>query len=145
MIVGNLVRYDALIRMPFLNEHNATIECGTLCIYFPEHKVKINCTPTSRYVRAAVASTSEIMDQHLEVFPKTIPEVLPPLRKINQKIVFKPGVEQKTLPTYSIPERYVGGLNEWIRDKERKRMIRREYVQGAAPMFVQDKTDGKRI
>ena len=39
MIVGNLVKYDALIGMPFLNEHKATIECGTLYIYFPEHKV----------------------------------------------------------------------------------------------------------
>ena len=145
MIVGKLAKYDALIGMPFLNEHKATIECGTLCIYFPEYKVRINCTPTSGYVRAAVASTSDIMDQHPEVFPEAIPEVLPPLRKINHKIRFKPGAEQKTLPTYSIPERYVGQVNELIRDKERKGIIRRQHVQGAAPIFVQDKKDGKRI
>ena len=114
MIVGNLAKYDALIGMPFLNRHKATIECGTLCIYLPEHKVRINCTPTSGYVRAAVASTSDIMDQHPEVFPETIPEVLPPLRKINHKIHFKPEAEQKTLPTYSRPERDVGELNELI-------------------------------
>ena len=102
-------------------------------------------TPTSGYVRAAVASTSDIMDQHAEVFPETIPEVLPLLRKINHKIRFKPGAEQKTLPTYSIPERYVSELNELIRDKERKGMIRREHIQGAALMFVQAKKDGKRI
>ena len=145
MIVGNLAKYDAHIGMPFLNEHKAAIECGMLCIYFPEHTVRINCTPTSGFVCAAVASTSEIMDQHSKVFPETIPEVLPPLRKINYKIRFKPGMEQKSLPTYSIPERYVSELNKLIRDKERKGMIRREHVQGAAPLFVQDKKDGKRI
>ena len=124
MLVGNLAKYDALIGMPSLRKHKVSIECGTLCIYFPEHKVRINCTPTSGYVRAAVASTSDIMDQHPEVFPETIPEVLPPLRKINHKIRFKPGAEQKTHPTYAIPEQYVGQLNELIRDKERKGMIK---------------------
>ena len=89
MIVGNLAKYDALIGMLFLSKNKAGIECGTLCIYFPEHKVRINCTPTSGYVRAAVVCTSDIMDQHPEVFPETIPEVLPPLRKINHKIRFK--------------------------------------------------------
>ena len=78
MIVGDLAKYDALIGMPFLNEHKATIECRTLCIYFPEHKVRINYTPTSPYVCAAVASTLDIMNQHPEVFPETIPEVLRP-------------------------------------------------------------------
>ena len=48
MIVGNLVKYDALIGMPFLNNHKANIECGILCLYFSEHKVKIYCTPTLR-------------------------------------------------------------------------------------------------
>ena len=125
MIVGNLVKYNALIGMPFLNKHKATIECVTLCIYFPEDKVRINRTSTSGYVRATVASTLNIMDQHLEMFSESIPEVLLPLHKINHKIRFKPGAEQKTHPTYSIPELYISELNELIQNKERKGIIKR--------------------
>jgi hypothetical protein len=144
MIVGSLAKYDALIGMPFLTQQGATIVCGNLTIDFPKHMVRVNCTPTSGLVRAAVVSTEQIMEQHADVFPDTMPEGLPPLRKINHRIRLKEGVEPKQLPTYSVPERHTAALSEWIREKERQGIIKRQAVPNAAPMFVQYKKDGKR-
>jgi len=144
MIIGNLAKYNALIGMPFIMQQQGSIDCHKLSLEFPKHRVSVNCTPTSEYVRAAVVSTEEIIDQHAEVFPESIPEGLPPLRKINHRIRLKPGVEVRTLPTYSVPERHTAALSEWIREKEREGVIRCQAVCGPAPMFVQYKKDGKR-
>ena len=103
MLVGNLAKYDALIGMPFLSKHKASIEYGTLCIYFPEQKVRINCTPTSGYMRAVVASISDIVDQHRKEFPETIPEVLPLLRKIKYKNMFQVRSRTKNPPNLLNP------------------------------------------
>ena len=104
MLVGNLAKYDALIGMPFLKQQGAIIECGGLAINFPKQGIRINCTPTSGNIRAAVLTTEDVMDQHPEVFPEIIPEGLPPLRKINHEIRLKPGTDLGTLPAYSLPE-----------------------------------------
>jgi len=66
----------------------------------------------------AVVSTEEIMDEHADVFPESIPEGLPSTRKINHRIRLKPGVEVWTLPTYSVPEPPTAALSNWIREKE---------------------------
>jgi len=39
------------------------------------------------------------MDQHADVFPESIPEGIPTVRKINDRIRLKPGVEVRTLLT----------------------------------------------
>ena len=57
MLVGKLVKYDALIGMPFLKQQGAIIECGGLAIDFPKFGIRINCTPTSGHIRAAVVTT----------------------------------------------------------------------------------------
>ena len=54
MIIGNLAKYDALIGMPFLMQQEASIDCHKLTLEFPKHRVRVNCKPTSKYVRAAV-------------------------------------------------------------------------------------------
>ena len=109
MLVGNLAKYDALIGMPFLKQQGAIIECGGLAIDFPKQGIRINCTPTSGNIRAAVLTTEDVMDQHPEVFPEVILEGLPALWKINHEIRLKLDADLGTLPTYSIPER-------WARD-----------------------------
>ena len=111
ILVGNLAKYDALIGMPFLKQQGAIIECGGLAIDFPKQGIRINCTPTSGNIRAAVLTTEDIMDQHPEVIPEVIPEGLPPLRKINHEIQLKPGADLGTLPTYSIPERWAKDMS----------------------------------
>jgi len=78
MLVGNLAKYDALIRMPFLKQEVAIIEGGRLAIDFPKFGIRINCTPTRGHIRAAVITPEDVMDQHSEVFPEVIPEGLPP-------------------------------------------------------------------
>ena len=83
MIIGNLAKYDALIGMPFLMQQQESIDCQKLTLEFPKHRVRVNCTTTSEYVRAAVVSTEEIIDQHADVFAESIPEGLLPRRKIN--------------------------------------------------------------
>jgi hypothetical protein len=112
MIVGSLAKYDALIGMLFLTQPGVTIACGKLTIDFPKHKVRANCTPTSKLMRAAVVSTEEIMEQHAAVFPDTMPEGLPPFRKIKHRIRLKERVEPKQLPTYSQQERHPAALSE---------------------------------
>ena len=69
MLVGNLAKYDALIGMPFLKQQGAIIECGGLAIDYPQYGIRINHTPTSGNIRAAVVTTEDVMNQHPEVFP----------------------------------------------------------------------------
>jgi len=104
MIIRKLANYDALIGMPLLIQQQASKDCHKLTFEFLKHRVRVNCIPTSEYVRAAVVSTMEIMDQHADVFPELIPEGLLPLRKINHRIRLKPDVEVRILPTYSVLE-----------------------------------------
>ena len=74
MLVSNLVKYDALIGMPFLKQPAAIIQCGRVAIDFTKFGIRINCTPTSRHIRAAVITTEDVIYQHPEVFPEVIPE-----------------------------------------------------------------------
>jgi len=90
MLVGNLAKYDALIEMPFLKQQGAIIECGGSGIDFPKFGIRMNFTPPSGHIRAAVVTTEDVMDQDPEVFPEAIPEGLPPLRKINHEIRLMP-------------------------------------------------------
>jgi len=117
MLVGNLAKYDALIGMPFLKQQGAIIECSGLAIDFPKFGIRINCTPTSGHIRAAVVSTEDVISQHPEVFPEAILEGLPPLRKINHEIRLILGKELRNLPTYSIPERWAKDMSFWINEK----------------------------
>ena len=139
MLVGNLAKYDAIIGMPFPKQQVAIIECGGLAIDFPKFRIRINCTPTSGHIRAAVVTTQGVMSQHPEVFPEAIPEGLPPLRKINHEIRLIPGKELRNLPTYSIPERWAKDMSLWINETVDQRIIERKAVHGAAPIFAQEK------
>jgi len=56
----------------------------------------------------------------------------------------KPNAEDRTLPTYSVPERHTDALSEWITENEGQGVIRCQSVHGVTPMFVQYKKDGKR-
>src|SRR6195952_2067623 len=126
MLVGNLAKYDDLIGMPFLKQQEARIECGGLTIDFPKHGTRINCTPTSGHIRAAVITTEDIMSQHPDVFLEVIPEGLPPLRKINHEIGLIPRKDLGTLPTYSIPERWAKAMSTWIKEKIDQEIIERK-------------------
>jgi len=139
MLVGNLAKYDGLIGMPFLKQQGAIIECGGLAIDFPKFGIRINCTPTSGHIRAAIVTTEDVKGQHREVFTEAIPEGLPPLRKINHEIRRIPGKEVRNLPTYSIPERYAKDMSLWINEKVEQGIIERKAVHGAAPIFAQEK------
>jgi len=61
MLGGNLAKYDALIGMPFLKQRGAIIECGGLAIDFPKDGIRINSTPTSGHMKAAVVPTEDVM------------------------------------------------------------------------------------
>jgi len=100
MLVGNLAKYDAFIGMTFLKPQGAIIECGVSAIYFPKFGIKINCTPTSGDIRAAVVTTEDVIGQHPEVFPQVIPEGLPAVGKINHAIHLMSGKELRNLATY---------------------------------------------
>jgi len=145
MLVGNLARYDALLGMLFLKQQGATIECGGLAIDFPKFGIRINCTPTSGHITAAVVTTEDVIGQHPEVSPEVIPEGLPPLRKINHEIRLMPGKELRNLPTYSIPERWAKDMSLWINKKVKHGIIERKAVHGAAPIFAQEKKDKIRM
>jgi len=144
MIVGNLAKYDALIRIEFLSRNQATIECVNSMILFSKHKINVNCTPTSGLVRAAaIGTTEEVMEMFPEVFPDPIAERLPPLREYNHRIQLKDKENLKTQPTFGVPAKWELKLKEWLAQKEREGVIYRKEVPGTAPLFVQGKTDGR--
>jgi len=120
------------------------MECGNSTIPFPKHKVKVNSTSTSRQVRAAaIATREEVMAMFPEVFPDRIPETLPPLREYYHRILLKDKENMKKQPTCTVQERYELKWKEWLAQKEREEVIYRKEVPGAAPLFVQGKTDGR--
>ena len=131
--------------MPFLKQQGAIIECGGLAIDFPKYGIRINCTPTTGYIRAVVVTTEDVMNQYPEVFPEVIPEGPPPLRKINHEIRLKPGTDLGTLPTYSIAERWAKDMSKWINEKIEQGIIERKTVHGAAHIFAQEKKDKVRM
>jgi len=131
--------------MLFLKQQGAIIECGGLALDFPKFGIRINCTPTSGHIRAAVVTTEDVMSQHPKVFPEAIPEGLPPLRKINHEIPLIPGKELRNLPTYSIPERWAKDMSLWIKEKVEQGIIERKAVHRAAPIFAQEKKDKIRM
>jgi len=139
MLVGNLAKYDALLGMPFQKQQAAIIECGGLAIDYPKFGIRINCTQTSRHIRAAVVTTEDVMGQHPEVFPEAIPEQLPPLGKRNHEICLLPGKELTNLPTYSIAERWSKDMSLWINEKVERGIIEWKAVHGAAPIFAQER------
>ena len=141
ILVGNLAKYDALIGMPFLKQPGAKIECGGLGIDFPQFVIRINCTPPSGHVRAAVITTEDVMGQHTQVFQEAIPEGLPPLRKIKHEICLIPGKELSNSRIYSIPERWAKDMSLWINEKVEEGIIQRKAVHGAAHIFAQEKKD----
>jgi len=49
----------------------------------------------------------------------------------------------KTQPTLGVPEKYELKLKEWLAQKEQEGVIYQKEVPGAAPLFVQGKTDGR--
>jgi len=61
MLVENLAKYDALIGMPFVKQEGGIIECGGLPIDLPKFGIRINCTPTSEHIRAAVVITEDVI------------------------------------------------------------------------------------
>jgi len=120
------------------------MESGNWTIHFPKHKVKVNCTPTSGLVRAAaIATTEDVMEMFSEVFPDPIPERLPRLREYTHQIQFKDKENLKRQPIFRVPEKYELKLKEWLTQKEQEGVIYRKEVPGAAPVFVQGKTDGR--
>jgi len=62
MLVENLEKYDAVIGIQFLTQQGGIIECGGLAMDFPKFGIKINCTPTSVNIGAAVIITVDMMD-----------------------------------------------------------------------------------
>jgi len=100
-------------------QQQGAIDCQKLTVEFLKYRVRVNCTPTSKYVRVAIVSTEEIMEYHADGFSGSILEGLLPIRKMNHKIRLKKRVEASTLPTYSVPERYIATLNRCIRVKEK--------------------------
>jgi len=145
MLVGNLAKYNTRTEMPFLKQQGAIMEGGGLAIDFPKFGIRINCTPTSGHIRAAVVSTQDVMGQHPEVFQEAIPEGLPPLRKINHEIRLIPGKELWNLTTYSIPETWAKDMSLWINEKVKQGIIERKAVHEAAPIFAQEKIDKIRM
>ena len=70
MLIGTIAKYNALNGMPFLMQQQASIDCHKLTLEFPQPRVRVNSTPTTKYVRVVVVSTVEIMDEHSKIFPE---------------------------------------------------------------------------
>src|SRR5207237_1518881 len=83
------------------------------------------------------------MNEFEDVFPEIVPETLPPLRGISHHIAIKDKNAVKTLPTYTVPEHYMPLLKNSQDMKEQEGVICRTETPGAAPLFVQPKTDGR--
>src|SRR5437879_10036519 len=81
------------------------------------------------------------MAEFENVFPESVPEILPPQLKISHHIAIKDEQAIKTLPTYTVPEQYMSLLKDWLDQKEQEGVIYRTETPGAAPLFVQPKTD----
>ena len=146
MMITPVSDYDILLSMDDLTRMGAIINCQSNSIYFPSHKVRVNCNGKSARARSAMAKAQEVPDfpaLYPEVFVKEIPEAMPPVRKILHRIVLKDPTKLLKTPTFKAPQALMPKFKEWIDRQQRAKILHRTRTPGGASMFFEAKPDGR--
>ena len=146
MMVAPLADYDILLGLDTLCKLGAQIDCQNNTVFLPKHKVRVHCKGASAQPRSAMAVVSEIPDfpaEYPEVFVKEIPIQLPPLRKVQHRIMLKDPNKALRTPNDKTPESLLPRFREWIKRQLKAGSIYQSPTPGGSPMFVQGKVDGR--
>jgi len=138
--------YDILISMDDLIKLGAVIDCQRNSIYFSKYKVRVTCDGKSRESRSAMTKPPEVPDflvMFPKVFVKDVPEKLPPVRKIMDRISLIDPTKLLKTPTLKAPQALMTKYKAWINKQMKAGILHRTTVPGGASMFVEAKGDGR--
>jgi len=105
-LVTLVTDYYILISMDDLIKLEAVIHCQKNSIYFSKYKVTVTCDGKSRESRSALKKPQEVPDflaGFPNVFVKEVPEQLPPVRKIMDRISLIDPTKALRTPTFKGP------------------------------------------
>src|SRR6266404_1643808 len=146
MMITPVSDYNVLLSMDDLTRMGVVINCQKNSIYFPSHKVRVNCSGKSIQPRSAMSLVEEVPDfpaMYPEVFVKEVPENLPLIRKILHRITLKDPTKLLKTPTFKAPQALMPKFKAWIDRQLRAGILERNTVPGGASMFITSKTDGR--
>ena len=146
MMVTPVSDYNVLIILNNLARFGAEINCRKSTIYFPDYKVRIYCDGKMTQARSAIAKPQEKPDFPFlfpEVFVMEIPEELPPLYPILQRIVLKDPTKHIKTPVFKCPYALLGRFKDRIDKPMTAGILKGKRAPGGTSMFVQAKPDGR--
>ena len=146
MIITPVSEYDILLRMDDLRRMGAVIDCPKNSIYFPKYKVRVHCNGNSAHQRSAMSRAQEVPDfpaMFPEVFVKELPEDMPPVSKILDRITLKDPTNLLKTPTFKAAQALMPKFKVWIDKQLRAGILQRSPVPGGASMFLEVKPDGR--
>ena len=117
--------------MDDLMKTGAVIDCKKNSIYFPEHKVKVNCGGKSAMPRSAMTKAEEVpnfIGMFPDVFVDEIPEKLLPKRKILHRITLKDPTKLIKTSTFKAPQALIPKFKEWIDRQLRAGILKRHSI-----------------
>jgi len=146
MLVTPVSEYDILISMDDLKRLGAVIDCQKNIIYFCNYKVRVTGDRKSRESRSVMTGPQEVPDS-LAMFPKVfvkeVPEELPPVRKIMDRISLIDPTKLVNTPTFKAPQALMTKYKTWINKQINAGILHRTSMPGGASMFVEAKGDGR--
>lgn len=103
-LVTSLDKYDAYLGMSFLLRHKVVVYCDRGTIHFGNTSVSIIYIPITLHLKSAVTFTMilDFTKEFPEVFVTAPPDVLPLLREVNHKILFKDTEKVINSKTYHV-------------------------------------------
>jgi len=104
MLFTRVSDYNILISMDDLIRLGAVIDCQKNNIYFSKYKVRVTCDGKSRESRPAIMKSQEVPDflaMFPKIFVKDVPEELPPVRRIMDRISLIDPTKPFKTPTFT--------------------------------------------
>jgi len=117
MLVTPVSHYDTLISMDDLIQLGAFIDCQKNSIYFSMYEVRVTCAGKSRESRSVMTKPPEVPDflaMCPKVFVKEVPEELPLVRKIIDRISLIHPTKLLKTPTFKAPQALMTKYKAWI-------------------------------
>jgi len=146
MLVAPVSDYNILISMDDLIRLEAIIDCQKNGIYFSKYKVRVTCDRKSRESRSAMTKPQEVPDflaMFPKVFVKEVPEELPRVHKIMQRISLIDLTKLLKTLTFKVPQALMTKYKARINKQMNASTLHRPSLPGGASMVVEAKPDGR--
>lgn len=124
-----------LTKKRFLHESK---ECGAIYAVVARKTAQ----DTNMAARTIPKELKELLEDFSDIAPDDLPNILPPMRKVQHAIDFVPGAQLPNLPFYRMNPTKHAELNKQVNDLLAKGFIRESLSPCAVPALLTPKKDG---